>query len=70
LQIVRDWVLRFNAKGPHGLFNAKAPGAPSILHDSQRDAVRQILEDGPGKSWLGEFEQGDKWSFCLKAARV
>jgi Winged helix-turn helix len=27
LQIVRDWVLRFNAKGPDGLLNGKAPGA-------------------------------------------
>jgi transposase len=47
LQIVRDWVLRFNAEGPDGLSNRKAPGAPSILHDSQRQALRQALEDGP-----------------------
>jgi Winged helix-turn helix len=26
LQIVRDWVLRFNAEGPGGLLNGKAPG--------------------------------------------
>jgi hypothetical protein len=26
LQIVRDWVLRFNAEGPDGLSNRKAPG--------------------------------------------
>jgi hypothetical protein len=25
-QIVRDWVLRFNASGPHGLVDRKAPG--------------------------------------------
>src|SRR5437773_5913466 len=25
LQIVRDWVLRFNAEGPDGLLNGKAP---------------------------------------------
>jgi hypothetical protein len=25
LQIVRDWVLRFNAKGPNGLLTGKAP---------------------------------------------
>ena len=23
-----------------------------------------------GKSWLGEFGQQDKWSFCLTAARM
>jgi transposase len=26
LQIVRDWVLRFNAEGPDGLVDRKAPG--------------------------------------------
>ena len=27
LQIVRDWVLRFNARGPDGLLTGRAPGA-------------------------------------------
>ena len=31
LQIVRDWVLRFNAEGPDGLVNGKAPGL-SLIH--------------------------------------
>ena len=26
LQIVRDWVMRFNERGPEGLVNGKAPG--------------------------------------------
>ena len=26
LQIVRDWVVRFNAEGPAGLIDRKAPG--------------------------------------------
>ncbi|MEF2549731.1 helix-turn-helix domain-containing protein, partial [Aurantimonas sp. E1-2-R+4] len=26
LQIIRDWVLRFNARGPSGLITGKAPG--------------------------------------------
>ncbi len=47
LQIVRDWVLRFNAKGPDGLLTGKAPGAPSLLDEHQRQALRQIVEDGP-----------------------
>jgi transposase len=45
LQIVRDWVLGFNAEGPDGLLNGKAPGVPSILDDNQRRALRQIVED-------------------------
>jgi transposase len=29
LQIIRDWVLRFNARGPDGLLDGKLPGQPS-----------------------------------------
>jgi transposase len=47
LQIVRDWVLWFNAEGPDGLVNGKAPGAPRLLNDHQRRALRQVVEDGP-----------------------
>lgn len=36
LQIVRDWVLRFNEGGPDGLVTRKAPGRASILNDVQR----------------------------------
>ena len=34
LQVVRDWVLRFNAKGPDGLIDGKATGKPAKLNDS------------------------------------
>ena len=47
LQIVRDWVLRFNALGPEGLLDRKAPGQPSLLSDEQRAALARIVEDGP-----------------------
>jgi transposase len=47
LQIVRDWVLRFNAEGPGALVNRRAPGAPSLLDDDQRQTLRQVVEDGP-----------------------
>lgn len=34
LQIVRDWVLAFNARGPAGLIDGKAPGSscPAATH--------------------------------------
>ena len=38
-QIVRDWVVRFNADGPDGLLGGKAPGKPSLLCDTQRKAL-------------------------------
>jgi len=31
LQTVRDWVLAFNAEGPAGLVNGKAPGNTPLL---------------------------------------
>jgi putative transposase len=33
LQIVRDWVLRFNSRGPDALINRKAPGNRPKLND-------------------------------------
>jgi transposase len=47
LQIVRDWVLRFNAKGPESLVTGRAPGASPRLNDAQRRALQQIVEQGP-----------------------
>ena len=47
LQIVRDWVMKFNAHGPDGLINRKAPGQPSRLNDAHRAALRAQLEAGP-----------------------
>ena len=47
LQIVRNWVLRFNAEGPDGLISRKAPGKASILNDEQRRALIEMIEAGP-----------------------
>lgn len=47
LQIVRDWVLKFNADGPAGLINRKAPGQPSRLDATHRAALVGQIESGP-----------------------
>jgi transposase len=47
LQIVRDWVIRFNARGPDGLLDGKAPGPRSRLNDAQRQALVDVVESGP-----------------------
>jgi transposase len=47
VQIIRDWVVRFNESGPFGLINGKAPGARSKLNDTQRKALGQIVANGP-----------------------
>jgi transposase len=47
LQVIRDWVLRFNARGPDGLINGKAPGQRSRLTAAHRAALAAAVESGP-----------------------
>jgi transposase len=47
LQIVRDWVVRFNAEGPAGLLDRKPPGCRALLSVDQRRALAQVVETGP-----------------------
>ncbi len=47
LQIVRDWVVKFNTHGPEGLIDRKAPGQPARLNDTHRAALAEIIESGP-----------------------
>ena len=47
VQVVRDWVLRFNAEGPVGLIDRKPPGQPSRLNRKHRAALVEMIENGP-----------------------
>jgi len=47
LQIVRDWVLKFNALGPDGLIDRKAPGQPPRVDERHRAALAAAIESGP-----------------------
>jgi len=47
LQIIRDWVLRFNTRGPDGLRDGKSSGHPPKLNDAQRQAIARMIESGP-----------------------
>jgi transposase len=47
LQIIRDWVLRFNGRGPKGLLDGKSPGQPLKLNDPHCQAIAQMIESGP-----------------------
>lgn len=47
LQTVRDWVVRFNAHGPQGLVDGKAPGNGCKLSAHHRDALLALVESGP-----------------------
>ena len=46
LQIVRDWVLKFNARTGR-LIDRKTPGQRPRLNDAQRAALAAIVESGP-----------------------
>src|SRR5919202_173830 len=47
LQIVRDWVVKFNTHGPSGLIDRRAPGQPSRLNAAHRSALATVIEAGP-----------------------
>ena len=47
LQIVRDWVVRFNAEGPAGLIDRKAPVKRPTLGPAERAALARAVEAGP-----------------------
>jgi transposase len=47
LQIIRDWVMKFNALGPDGLIDRKPSGQPSRLNDVHRTALARMIETGP-----------------------
>ena len=73
LQIVRDWVLRFNERGPQGLINGKAPGPQSRLNDQQRAALAQAIERGPTPYLDGVVRERDEhptFPFAIAAART
>jgi transposase len=47
LQVVRDWALKFNSRGPDGLIDRKAPGQPPRLNEAHRAALAVMIESGP-----------------------
>lgn len=46
-QTLRDWVHRFNAHGPDGLIDVKPSGRPPKLSPEQKEALKQLVEEGP-----------------------
>jgi transposase len=60
LQIVRDWVVRFNAEGPEGLLDRKASGPRPILTDTHRQALAAQIDSGPIPAIHGVV----RWRLC------
>jgi transposase len=46
-QTLRDWVHRFNAEGPAGLVDRKAPGAKAKLNPAQEAELAALIDAGP-----------------------
>jgi transposase len=64
-QTLRDWVNRFNERGPDGLINARSPGRPSKLSAEQKEELRQLVEAGPDPQMHGVV----RWR-CVDLKRV
>ncbi len=48
-QTLRDWVHRFNAEGPEGLYDRPRTGPARRLTSEQDAALEQIVRDGPDR---------------------
>lgn len=46
-QTLRDWVHRFNAEGPDGLVDRRAPGVSRRLSPEEMEELARIVEAGP-----------------------
>ena len=64
-QTLRDWVHAFNARGPDGLVNGKAPGAKPKLSPEQRAEVVALVEAGPDP----ETDRVVRWR-CVDLRRI
>jgi transposase len=59
-QIIRDWVVRFNADGPDGLLNRWSSGPKRKLIDEHRRALAEMVDRGPDLAIHGVV----RWRRC------
>src|SRR5919112_6191675 len=52
-QTLRDWVHRFNERGPEGLKDIPSKGHPSRLSPEQQAELAQLVETGPDRARHG-----------------
>jgi transposase len=52
-QTLRDWVHRFNERGPEGLKDTWSKGNPSRLSPDQQAELAQLVETGPDRALHG-----------------
>ena len=59
-QTLRDWVIRFNERGPDGLINKSAPGARGKLSKKHKAFLAGLVEEGPTPAIHGVV----RWRAC------
>jgi transposase len=59
-QTLRDWVIRFNERGPDGLINKSSPGAPGKLTAEHKAYLSGLVEQGPNLAVHGVV----RWRAC------
>jgi transposase len=52
-QTLRDWVHRFNERGPEGLLDSWSKGPEPRLSEEQRAEIAQLVETGPDRAVHG-----------------
>ena len=62
LQIVRDWVLKFNADGSAGLIDRKAPGQPPRLNDRTEPPLPRSSRAARSRLFMGSCGGGSSIS--------
>ena len=65
-QTLRDWVIRFNEKGPEGLLNTPSPGASPKLKPEHKAFLARQVEQGPIPAVHGVV----RWRACDLIALV
>ncbi len=65
-QTLRDWVHRFNAEGPEGLYDRLGPGPACRLDEAQLQELAALIEAGPDLAEHGVV----RWRLCDLCALV
>lgn len=65
-QTLRDWVIRFNERGPDGLLNVPSPGASPKLNAEHKAFLARMVEQGPMPAVHGVV----RWRACDLVALV
>jgi transposase len=65
-QTLRDWVHRFNAEGPEGLYDKRGSGPACRLSEQQQQELAALIEAGPDLAEHGVV----RWRLCDLCALV